>query len=139
MTEPHWWTLYNGTTILYVEWGEAHGTVFGTDFKMSKGPPVTLSLNLDRNFRASSATSGTFRDAQALAQGGVRDLRLVQISDEQISLGLHFLLEQLDDTSPPWRLLLNVRGDMHVVDVDPEFRAVGSEHELLLLRARRSQ
>ena len=139
MTEDHWWTLYHGTTILYVEWSDAHGTVFGTDFKMCKGPPVTLSLNLDRNFRTRSTTTGTFRDAQALAQGGLRDLRLLQISDEQISLGLHFLLEHIEDTSPPWRLLLRVHGDMYNFDVEPEFRGSGGEHELLLLRTRRSQ
>jgi hypothetical protein len=134
MTEHHWWTLHHGTTILYVEWGEAHGTVFGTDFKMCKGPPVTLALNLDRNFRTRSTTAGTFRDAEALAQGGLRELRLVQISDEHISLGLQFLLRHTEDTSPPWRLLLELRGNIHDFGVNPEFRPSGDQHDLLLLR-----
>jgi hypothetical protein len=134
MTEHQWWTLRHGTTIVYVEWGEVYGTVFGTDFKMRKGPPVTLALNLDRNFRTRSTTTGTYRAADALAQGGLRELRLVQISDEHIFLGLQFLLQHTEDTSPPWRLLLELRGNIHELAVDPEFRPSGDQHDLLLLR-----
>jgi hypothetical protein len=134
LTGHHWWTLRHGRTIVYVEWGQAYGTVFGTDFKMRKGPPVTLALNLDRNLRTRSMTAGTYRDAEALAHGGFRELRLVQISDEHISLGLQFLLQHTEDISPPWRLLLELRGDIHDFEVDPEFRASGDEHDLLRLR-----
>lgn len=139
MTEHHWWTLHHGTTILYVEWGEASGAVFGTGFRMHKGPPVTLALNLDRNLRARSTTAGTYRAAEALARGGFRELRLVQISDENISLGLQFLLQHAEDISPPWRLLLQLRGETHDFKVEPEFRASGDEHDLLLLRVAASE
>ena len=134
MTDQHWWTLRNGTTILYVAWGRAYGTVFGTDCQMRKGPPVTIALSLDRNFRTRSTAAGTYRDALTLAEGGLRDLRLIQISDDQIILGLQFLVQHTEDTSSPWHLLIQVRGHEHEFKVEPEFRPSGDEHDLLLLR-----
>jgi hypothetical protein len=49
-----WWNLRKGTTSLHVQWGRAHGTVFATDFRMREGPPVTIALSLDKNFRTRS-------------------------------------------------------------------------------------
>jgi hypothetical protein len=138
MTDHHWWTLRHGTTIVYLEWGQAHGALFGTDFKMHKGPPVTFALNLDRNFRTRSTKAGTYRDAEELAHGGLRELRRVQISDEHISLGLDFLLQHTEEASPPWRLLLELRGETHEFHVEPDIRAAGNEHDLLVLRVRTS-
>ena len=130
--DEHWWTLREGTTILYVEWGVAHGTVFGTHCKLRKGPPVAIALSLDRNFRTTSSQTRTYLDATALADGGLSELRLVQISDEHILAGLWFLLTTTDDVSTPWRLLLRERGRTHDFDIDPEFRPLRDPHDLLL-------
>jgi hypothetical protein len=133
MTTHHCWTLRNGTTLLYVEWGQAYGTIFSSDCQMRQGPPVTLTLNLDRNFR-SSTRAGTYLHARALAEEQFRDLRLVQISDDHIISGLQFLIQHTEDPSSPWRLRLKVQGREHEFTAEPEFRPSGHDHDLLLLR-----
>ena len=94
MPDDHWLTLRKGITHLYVEWGHAHGKVFATDCRMLKGPPVTIALSLDKNFRARSTGSGTYIDAKALAEGGLREVRLVQISDQHILSGIRIYLPE---------------------------------------------
>jgi hypothetical protein len=134
MTTHHWWTLRNGTTILYVEWGQAYGAIFGSDCQMRKGPPVTLVLSLDRNFRTRSTRAGTYLHALALVEEQFRELRLVQISDAHIILGLQFLVAHAEDPSSPWHLLLKAQGREHEFRAEPEFRPSGHDHDLLLLR-----
>ena len=77
--------------------GPGHGKVFATDVRMRKGPPVTLALSLESNFRTRSEGVGTYLDAQALAEGGLRVLRLVQISDDHIVSRLRDHLQHTED------------------------------------------
>jgi len=127
-----WWDLRKGTTQLYVEWGAAqYGTVFATQVRMQKGPPVTIALSLEVSLHQRSKSSTPYLEAKDLADGGLRTLRLVQISDEYAISGLTYHLGHTDDITPPWRLVIELRGQ-HEFQVDPEFRPLGSHQELLL-------
>jgi hypothetical protein len=131
--DKHWWSLRKGTTSLHVEWEPgAYGTVFAIEARMRKGPPVTLAFNLDKNFRTRHTGTGTYVDAQALADGGIARLKLVQVFDDTTVERLRFHLEHTEDDSPPWRLLLMLRGREHVFDVDREFRPWGQGEHLFL-------
>ena len=98
---------------------------------MRKGPPVTLALSLEKNFRTRSTGVGTYVDAKALADGGLRGLRLVQISDNHVLAGLRHYLQHTEDRTTPWRLLVELRGE-HAFDVEPEYRTIGAAEDLLL-------
>jgi hypothetical protein len=126
-----WRTLRSGTTVLFVEWGPSRGKVFATDVKMREGPPITLAVSLEKNFRTRSTDEGAYLDAQALAEGGLRELRLVEISDDRILKRLRHHLEQIEEPTSRWRLLINLRGQ-HEYDVEPEVRLLGASQDLLL-------
>ena len=121
-----WWDLRKTTvTQLHVEWGAAqYGTLFATHVRMQKGPPVTIALSLKVSLHQRSKSSTPYLEAQDLAEGGIRTLRLVQISDEHVISGLTYHLEHEEDVTPPWRLLVELRGE-HLFQVTPEFRPSG--------------
>jgi hypothetical protein len=96
--------------------GPGARTVFATYLKMRKGPPVTLALSLEKNLRTRSTGVGTYVDTKALADGGLRELRLVQISDNQVLAGLRHYLQHTEDRTTPWRPLVELRGE-HAFDV----------------------
>ena len=116
-----WWGLRKGTAQLHVEWGAAqYGTVFATDLKMRKGPPVTIALSLEVSLHQRSKSSTPYLEAKGLAEGGIRALRLVQISDEYVISGLLDHLEHTDEFTPPWLLVVTLRGE-YPFRVTPQF------------------
>ena len=62
-----WWPLRKTSTTVPMEWGHTHGTLFGTQFEMYKGPPVTIRFSLEHSLRK----RGDTYDAVALVGGGM--------------------------------------------------------------------
>jgi hypothetical protein len=110
MTDDGWWDLRKGSTFVYIECGGTHATLHTTDIRMRKGPPVTVDLSLEKNLRSRNTQVGTYIDAQALAAGAIRGLTRLEVSDDHALAGLEHHLKHTQDAAPPWRLILNLRG-----------------------------
>lgn len=122
-----WWSLRKGPALIYIEYGHTNADLHATDFRLHKGPPVTVELDLEHNLRTRHKGVGTYVDAQALADGDIRRLTSLKLDDTHVLTGLRHHLKHTADTKPPWRLVIMLRG-RHEFTVRPEYR----DRELVL-------
>jgi hypothetical protein len=78
-------------------------------------------LNLETNLRTRSKNTGTYVDTESLANGEIRNLKSIELSQAQILSTLRNYLDDTENATPPWRLIINLRGQYEFV-VDPEYR-----------------
>ena len=121
-----WWMLRGSPALIDVEWGETDGTLHATAFKLHRDAPVTLAMDLECNLRARKGI-GHRVDAEALASGEIKGLKLVRWHDEYVLARLRHHLKHTREKTPPWRLVVTLKGT-HEFTVEPE----ASNHELIL-------
>lgn len=92
-----------------------------------KGPPVAISVDLDRNLRTRAKGVSTFVDTLDLAEGRINTLKRMDFRDANILERLRRHLHYTENKTTPWRLLINLE---HEFAVEPEY----SEPDHLLLR-----
>lgn len=132
MNDEHWSPIRKTTSIISVEYGYTHGSLFATDVEVQEGPPFAIKLDLEKNLRTRHTGTGTYLDAADLAGGEIRRLKWVVLDDSHVMEGLRRTLEHAEDIATPWRLFLLLRG-RHEFAVEPEFRKTGG-HKSLILR-----
>jgi hypothetical protein len=51
MVNDHWRSVRETTTQVHVEYGPASATLFATEIRLRRGPPIALALSLEGNLR----------------------------------------------------------------------------------------
>ncbi len=131
MADQRWWSLRKTTSQIYVEYDHTHATLFATDVRMQKGPPIAIGLDLEKNVRTHHTSVGTYVDAKALADGAIRQLKRVELHDEHVLTGLRHFLRDTGSETAPWRLIVRLKG-RHEFSVKPEYRNQGQGGVLIL-------
>ena len=128
-------SLRNGGVNIYIEYGNSiSGNLFAYDLQVRAGQAVTLVMNLDLNLRALNKASPTYNDADGLAQGKIRELRRLVISD-------NILVERLQEylgtsevrNGQRWEVIIILNGE-HNFSVRPEYRQANAAQSLILHR-----
>lgn len=127
------WDTGKGSTLLYLEYGHTFSNnIFGHNSRIwSEGPAVEIRLDLNPNLRGRSKETGTFLDARELADGGIAQLKLVDITDQRLFEQLGRLLKSLEDRPLSWWLTLELEGDRRF-EVLPEVQGDGVGQSLVL-------
>jgi hypothetical protein len=131
MNDDYWWPIRKTASIISVEYGYTHATLFATDVQVQEGPPFAIRVSLEKNLLARHTGTGTYLDAAELARGEIRRLKWVVLDDSHVIEGLSRILEQAEDIEAPWRLFLDLRG-RHEFAVEPEFQRTGGHQSLIL-------
>jgi hypothetical protein len=131
MKDEYWCPIRKTTSIISVEYGHAHATLFATDVHVQEGPPFAIRLDLEKNLRTRHTETSTYLDAAELARGEIFRLKLVELDDDHVIEGLSRSLQHAENTEGPWRLVLYLRG-RHEFTVKPEFQKTGGHRSLAL-------
>jgi|SRR5215203_889015 len=107
MRHEDWWPIRKTTSIISVEYGHTHATLFATDVRVHEGPPFAIGFDLEKNLRTRHTGTGTYLDAEELARGEIRQLKWVVLDDAHVMEGLSSALRHAESTEAPWRLLLD--------------------------------
>jgi len=121
MTDKLWRRLRKGTSLIYVEYGLTPATLFATDVRMQKGPPITIGLDLGKNLRTRNIQENTYIDAKELADGEMRRLKRMELHDAYVLTHLRRFLRDTNYGAAPWRLVVSLEGQ-HEFPVEAQLR-----------------
>ncbi len=121
-----WTWLRRGATGLHLSYGETYtNNLFGHNVRVCLQPSLQVVLDLNPNLHKRNKATNSYIDARELADGAIKRIRLVQITDEYILKGLGRVLRQSRGASREWILIIELEGD-HAFRVRPERDATGS-------------
>ena len=121
MTDNAWWTLRKEGAAIYVAYGLNPGAnLYANGIQMKKGPPVTISMDLEANRSKRVKLASRRIDAEDLAEK-ISELKSIELRDSHVLRNLRLHLKFTDNPTPPWRLVLILEGE-HDFRVDPEYR-----------------
>ena len=119
MADEHWQSIRKTTTQVHLEYGPAYATLFATDIRLRRGPPLTLALSLQSNLYTCHKGVGTYIDAKALAEGNIDSLDRLQLLDSAVISRLLDLVGDSGFLTVPWHLVLDLDGT-HEFRVQPQ-------------------
>jgi len=124
----NWVPLRKTGALLHLSYGGTFtNNLYGEDFRVRVLPEIELSFDLGSNLRA-RIRGNEYDDAQELLDGGIDELKLVQIDDEQVLKKLGSALRRTSARDGTWKLTIHLAKEHHFT-VRPELQP-----QLLLLR-----
>lgn len=113
MVDDHWRSIRKTTTQVHVEYGPAYATLFATDIRLRRGPPVALALSLESNLRTRNKSVGTYIDARSLANGQITALSRLQLLGSNVIADVESALNDAEARALPWQLIVELDGKHH--------------------------
>jgi hypothetical protein len=124
--------LKKGPIHIYLEYGNTHtGKLSAYDIHLRTSPRFELILDLNKNLRKRNKNSYTFIDANDLACGDIKNLKLVHLFDNYVLKRLMDTIQSMDKIPDKWNLKINLNGEHNFI-IEPELKGTDSGHSLLL-------
>lgn len=116
-----WKSLRKGSAGLHITYGKSEtGNLCVENVRVRTAPSLDLSFELNRNLRTRNRSTNSYQDARELADGAIADLKVVQITDNQVLERLSGLLARAHDVPSVWTLTVELEGP-HTFRVRPEW------------------
>lgn len=94
-------------------------------------PEFTIKFDFNPNIKTRNKAVNSYLDACDLAEGGIKELTLIQIDDNTILKRISEILNRENSISNTWSLIVELEGK-HSFKVTPEFKRTGSYLTLFL-------
>ncbi len=124
-----WYSLRKTSIHIHVSYGLTFSNnLSANNFMYRTSPEFEFKFDLNLNLRTRNKQTNTYLDARELADGAIRDLKLVQI-DLSAFLKQHRFIQYLEKDT--FRITVLLEGEHHFL-TKPEINVVGSSASLFL-------